>query len=91
MRSFLPFISCTFFHLLLRYLAIKGKSDLYPVSDLSRLAKVDSAYEHIRQKGNTISFSFLLSLFSCIRLSVDCDDCGIFSDSYSYCGSWKRN
>eukprot|EP01089_Gocevia_fonbrunei_P002317 TRINITY_DN122_c0_g1_i1.p1 TRINITY_DN122_c0_g1~~TRINITY_DN122_c0_g1_i1.p1 ORF type:complete len:218 (-),score=49.58 TRINITY_DN122_c0_g1_i1:71-724(-) len=35
---------------IIRFLAAKHKSDLYPINDPARLGVIDSAYEHIRQK-----------------------------------------
>jgi len=48
---------------ILRYLAVKYNSDLYPINDLDLFAKVDVAYEHIRQNPweTVSSYSFLKS------------------------------
>jgi hypothetical protein len=34
----------------LRYLAIKFDSPLYPVKDVSAIGPIDTAYEHVRNK-----------------------------------------
>lgn len=39
----------------LRYLAIKFRSPLFPIDDLAVLGEIDSAYEHVRQKVTHVS------------------------------------